>query len=331
MLQNTLGIDTSKDKLSAAYRDIRTRAVVWEREVPNTREGVNHLLARTPSDSTWVIEPTGRYSLLAVTMAQSVGRNVLMAPPRKAKKFLASIQDRAKTDPIDGKGLSLFGMSIPLQPYHLKSEPIDTLDQLLGARKGLALSRSRLSQQQRDLTSAKAREALVPAIEALTRQIKALDKEIARHSEQMEGFGCLAEILKVEGIGKVTAAAVASRLVARKFTHPDQFVAYVGLDVAVRDSGKHRGERRLTKQGDAELRRLLYLCAKASVRTKGSPFRAQYERELAKGLTKIGAYCAVARKMARLCWSLHKHGSVYDPTRVGRPLQKPEADVPETT
>ena len=36
--------------------------------------------------------------------------------------------------------------------------------------------------------------------------------------------------------------------------------------------------------GDAELRRLLYLCAQASVRTTGSPFAQQHERERAKGL-----------------------------------------------
>jgi transposase len=321
---NMLGIDTSKDKLAVALRDAQTRNLLWEREVPNTHEGIRCLLSSTSQETPWVIEPTGRHSLLAVQMAQACGRTVLMAPPRKAKFFLGSIQDRAKTDLIDGKGLSLFGLCVPLTTYPVKSEPIDTLDQLLKARKGLALARSSLTQQQRDLPSAVAREALAPAISALTGQIKALDKEIGSRIEQTQGFDCAKQILKVHGIGKVTAAAVTSRLVARKFTNPDQFVAYIGLDVAVRDSGKHHGQRRLTKQGDAELRRLLYLCAQASVRTNESPFRAQYERELAKGLPTTAALCAVARKMARLCWSLHKHGTHYDPARVGQPVtQKP--------
>jgi transposase len=324
-----LGIDTSKDKLVVALRDGQSRRLLWEREVPNSTEGVNRLLALTPKETPWVIEPTGRHSLLAVQMAQACGRTVLMAPPRKAKFFLGSIQDRAKTDPIDGKGLSLFGLCVPLTTYPVKSEPIDTLDQLLKARKGLALARSSLTQQQRDLPSAVAQEALAPAISALTSQIKAIDKEIGSRTEQTEGFNCAKQIRKVHGIGKVTAAAVTSRLVARRFTHPDQFVAYVGLDVAVRDSGRHHGQRRLTKQGDAELRRLLYLCAQASVRTKDSPFRAQYERELAKGLPTTAALCAVARKMARLCWSLHKHGTTYDPSRVGQAITKKPNEADE--
>ena len=72
----------------------------------------------------------------------------------------------------------------------------------------------------------------------------------------------------------------------------------------------------MTHQGDAELRRLLFCCAKSSLRAKDSPFKAQYEREIAKGLSATAALCAVARKMAKLCWSLHKHNATYDPDRV---------------
>ena len=72
----------------------------------------------------------------------------------------------------------------------------------------------------------------------------------------------------------------------------------------------------MTKQGDAELRRLLYLCAKSSLRAKGSPFKDQYEREKAKGLSNKAALCAVARKMAKVCWSIVQHSTEYDPDRV---------------
>ena len=81
-------------------------------------------------------------------------------------------------------------------------------------------------------------------------------------------------------------------------------------------SGRRKGERGLTRQGGAELRRLLYLCAKSSLRAKGSPFKQQYEREKAKGLSNKAALCALARKMAKLCWSIVQHGTEYDPNRV---------------
>ena len=41
----------------------------------------------------------------------------------------------------------------------------------------------------------------------------------------------------------------------------DAFVAFASLDPRPDDSGQHRGKRRLSKRGPAELRRLLYLAA----------------------------------------------------------------------
>ena len=48
-----------------------------------------------------------------------------------------------------------------------------------------------------------------------------------------------------------------------------------------------------------------------------NPFKQQYEREKAKGLT-MGALCVVARKLARTCWSLERHGTRYEGARVNR-------------
>ena len=143
-----------------------------------------------------------------------------------------------------------------------------------------------------------------------------MDKQIAQLTAQHEEFSIATELRKVPGIGPVTAATLASRLAARPFSHSDAFVAYCGLDVGVRQSGKKNGQTGLTKQGDGELRRLLYLAAQANLKAKTSPFKAQYERERAKGLSTTAAMCAVARKLARLAWSLHKHGTAYDPQRV---------------
>jgi len=271
-------------------------------------------LKKAPSEAPWVIEPTGRYSTRVVVQAQEAGRNVLLAPPRKAKSFLASIQSRAKTDKLDGKGLALYGLSQPLAPYPVKEAAVDKIDQLLSARKGLSNSCSRLQQQAKELPEA--RETLLAAIADLKTKIKSLDKELATLTAQEAKMAVAKQLRKVHGIGAVTATAVASRLAAKSFAHPDQFVAYVGLDIDIRDSGKSKGTRGLTHQGDAELRRLLYCCAQSSLRAKDSPFKKQYDRERAKGLSSTAALCAVARKMAKLCWSLHKHNGVYDPDRV---------------
>jgi hypothetical protein len=117
------------------------------------------------------------------------------------------------------------------------------------------------------------------------------------------------ELQQVPGSGPVIAATLVARWTACSFGHSDEFVASCGLDVRVRQSRKKSGPLGLSQQGEAELRRLLYLAAQASLRAKDSPFKAQYERQRQKGLSSTAALCAVARHIARLSWSLVTHGT----------------------
>jgi transposase len=308
-----LGIDVSKEQLTCALLEPHSKRLLWEGTVPNSAAGIARLLAQTPPTAPWVLEPTGPYSGPVARQARAAGRCVLLAVPRRAHHFLQSLPQRAKTDRLDSRGLSLYALSVTLPDYPLPTPATERLQQLLTVRKTLSADLARYQQQCQVLPLG--RQLLGPVIAATRAQIKALDRQIDAAQEQ---FPLIARLHKVHGIGRVTAAQVAARLATSDFNHPDQFVSFIGLDIRVRQSGKRKGHEGLSKHGDAELRRLFYLCAQASLRAKDSPFAAQYERELGKGLSKTAALCSVARKMARLCWSLAHHGSEYDPERVYR-------------
>lgn len=312
-----LGIDVSKDVLACSL--VGGPSEHWHRTVPNTRAGIAQLLQATDATIPWVVEPTGRFSQLVVRTAQEAGRAVLQAEPKRARAFLQSVFPRAKTDRVDSYGLAQYAQAVTLRPFPQKSETVEQIEQLLAARSGIGRSLSQLRQQRDSLPYA--REALEPAITELARQRDALDRQIAEARHQCDDLSDLtSRFMAVPGIGPVTASAVAACLSTRTFGHPDQFVAYIGLDIQVADSGQRQGRRRLSKRGHAELRRLLYLAAMANGRSRDpeNPFAAQYARELGKGLPKPGALCAVARKLARTCWSLHKHRTDYDPKRVNQ-------------
>lgn len=313
-----LGIDVSKEQLHCALLDPHTQQLQWEDTVPNTAIGIHALLTRTPAHAAWVVEPTGRYSAQVVSQAQAAGRQVLLAPPKPANAFLRALQPRVKTDRLDGQGLARYALAMPIHPYPRKSAAVEQIEQLLAARHGISQSLTRLRQQRRELPAAA--EPLEAALQALEAQQTAVDRQVRTVVAESELAGDVARLHGVPGIGLVTATAVAACLQTRTFAHPDQFVAYVGLDVRVRDSGQRQGQRRLSKQGDAELRRLLYCCAQATVRSRdpANAFRQQYERERAKGRSTTAAACVVARKLARTCWSLVAHQTTYDPDRVQR-------------
>jgi len=330
-----LGIDVSKDNLVCALVQSGTHKTVWRDSYPNTVSGVNQLLRRLNATTSLVVEPTGRYSDLVVRLATEKGKTVLLAPPRRAKSFLESIQSRAKTDPLDGRGLGMFALSQPLRLFQPKSTAVEQVEQLLSARKGLSRTLAALEMQHKELPHAAAR--LEPVIAAIKEQKAALDKQIAtltqgnRSVPALPEFAIARSLDAVPGIGPVVAAAVAARLNSKQFAHPDAFVAYIGLDVTVRQSGKRSGQRGLTKQGDAELRRLLYLSAQANLRCKdpNNPFKRQYQRELDKGMKTTAALCAVARKLAKLCWSLHRYGTTYDAQRVLEQPTRAKKVLPE--
>jgi len=313
-----LSLDVSKDNLVATYDDRGPRPR-QRFTVPNTPAGVRKLLARTPTECCWVLEPTGRYSNLAVDQARAAGRDVLLAEPRRTKAFLQSSHVRAKNDPLDSDGINDYAEARPLPLYPRPTPTLEQTQQLLAARRGLSQSLSRLRQQSRELPLAAAH--LAPACEQLQQQLAAIDQQLQAlvdAPEHAAELGAVPRLDGVPGIGTVTAAAVNACLQRCAFSHPDQFVAYVGLDITVRESGKKKGKREVSQRGDAELRRLLYLAAQSNLRCKQSPFKDQYAREKAKGLTHTGAVCAVARKLAKVCWSLVKHGGEYAAERVGQ-------------
>lgn len=111
-----------------------------------------------------------------------------------------------------------------------------------------------------------------------------------------------------------------------EFTSSDAFLAFVGLDLRVRDSGKHKGERKLSKRGDPEARKLLYMAALTACQQPGpfSEFRARY---LEAGRSKTEAAVIVARKLARVAWAVYTKQQPYDEQRV---LNQPSKD-PKTS
>ena len=86
-------------------------------------------------------------------------------------------------------------------------------------------------------------------------RVKAL---VEASPERQQNF---TRLCTISGVGSVVGAALVNALERVPVKSADAFVAFTGLDPRPDDSGQHRGKRRLSKRGPAELRRLLYLAA----------------------------------------------------------------------
>jgi len=130
----------------------------------------------------------------------------------------------------------------------------------------------------------------------------------------------------VPEFGKKTVAVLRAELgEVQRFQRTDQVVAYAGLDLEVKQSGKWKGQTKLSKRGSGLLRRILYMAAVRCTRLKTSAFGAYYHRLIARGMKGREAMVAVMRKMLTVAYQFLRTEQMYDPTKVcaGSGLQFP--------
>jgi transposase len=131
-----------------------------------------------------------------------------------------------------------------------------------------------------------------------------LEKEIDKLLETDAGVKGLQSVPE---FGRKTVAVLRAELgdVAR-FERRDQVVAYAGLDIEVKESGKWKGQAKLSKRGSGRLRRILYLAAVRCTRRADSAFGAYYHRLVDRGMKARDALMAVMRKMLIVAYRLLK-------------------------
>jgi transposase len=141
---------------------------------------------------------------------------------------------------------------------------------------------------------------------AFAKAVAAIDKAILRRLKEEPELARHADMLKdIPGIGPVVSAALATLLSRHPFASADAAVAFVGLDPRPRESGTWRGQRKLSKRGPTEIRRLLYVAAMTTARNVA--MRGEIDRHKAKGLSATAIYNIIARKLLRTAWSMLKH------------------------
>jgi hypothetical protein len=86
-------------------------------------------------------------------------------------------------------------------------------------------------------------------------------------------------LLSVAGVGPLTAAASLAAFKHVPFEHKDAFVAYIGNDLVVEESGQSRGRRHVSSCGDRTLRSL-FVVAGARPHVDGSGANTMKSRSL---------------------------------------------------
>lgn len=141
--------------------------------------------------------------------------------------------------------------------------------------------------------------------------------ELLRHSRD---YQLLRQIPGIGPINALTIIAEAGDL--RRFHHHRQLLKFCGLDLSTQQSGQYRGQTRLSKFGNARLRRTLWIAGQVAIRQRENGFRHKFERYIAKNRDnpdlRRKAMTAITAKMARVVHAVVKSGSDYRPFIEGR-------------
>jgi transposase len=309
-----LGIDIAKLKFDVALlREGKYKCAVFK----NNTEGFEDLLKwlnkhGTPS-SYACLEATGIYGDALSRYLVDKGFKVSVANPARIKRFAQSELSRTKTDKADAKLIARFCLAMnppvwqPLPPH------VQTLQAWV---KRLEALQSMYQEEHNRLEVSP--EMIQPCIrevcEALSKKIEKVKKKIRDHIDQSPDLSAQKDLLEsIPGVGEATIAHLLSFLgTPQRFKNAKQLAAFVGLNPKHHESGSSvRGRSRLSKTGDANLRKALYMpaiCAK-----KHNPIIKVFCQRLEKsGKPPMVIIGAAMRKLLHLMYGVLKSGKRFD-------------------
>lgn len=305
-----IGVDVASKHLDAAVYG--STSVV---RFANTDAGVAKWLRTLPSGTVIALESTGRYHERLAFAAHAKGLVVYLLNPRDVRHYARAMGMRGKTDRLDAQILARYAAHerTELRPWVPPSPELRRLHELVSRRGTLVKHQGAIKQSLLDCDEL--RTSMKPLLTQFTKLIDAIDTQIAQAAQALnldsEGFE---RITSVPGIGLLSGSVLLGLFQRLAQRSADAVIAFLGLDPRPMDSGQKVGQRRLSKRGPAEWRRLLFNAAMSASRTNA--WKSHYERERAKGLPRTAALNVLARKMVRVAFGLFKSNQHFDATKI---------------
>lgn len=299
-----IGVDVAKNELVIYHQDHDRLETI-----ANTSPAIKRWLKTLSDKSAIAIEATNTFHVLFADLAYAAGCDLYIVDGYALSHYRKGVKIRAKTDAIDARLLARY---LKNEGHNLQcwTPPPALYRQLLS----LFRKRAALVQARTRLTQSWSNEpALKAAFSGQLCSMKKLEVQVERMIRGLvEKAGLMGEVkrcMAVEGIGFLTAARLLASYQRGQFSGGDAFIAFLGMDLRVAQSGQTKGLSKLTKRGDPEARRLLHNAAMSARRTKAwKPF---YEAQRARGFSTTQALVMLSRKLARVAFALLKNQGEY--------------------
>jgi transposase len=315
MMLPTLGIDISKDSF---HVELSINDKLRHRRFANRKEGFADLSAWLSKHKTTAVhaclEATGAYSEALAIYLHQQGHTVSVVNPAQIKAFGQSELLRNKDDRPDAGLIRRFcekqrpvAWTPPPAHFHELQALTRHLENLLETRQQ-QLNRLQTATTAKVVASLR---QLVAHLEVeITRTEQQIDDHVDRHPDLKQQCHLLQSI---PGIGKRTATRLLAEIEdISQYKSARQVAAYAGLTPRNNRSGTIRGQTRLSKIGNARVRKALFL--PALVAKQHNPIVRSFCQRLARhGKNKMQLIGAAMRKLVHIAFGVLKSGKVFDP------------------
>lgn len=297
--QFIVGIDVAKAELVIHHQHDGTQSTL-----SNTKPEIKKWLKQQPANTALCVEATNVYHLDVVEMAYEKGFKVYIIDGFQLSNYRKSVGVRVKTDASDAALLARYleREGRELRPWTPPPAVYGKLQSLLRRRAALVTMRTALSQSWGNET------LLKTAFQSFAKQMDKLDLLVQKKlRELLREAGLHEQVARcqgIEGIGFLTATGLVMAFTRGTFASSDAFIAFLGMDLRISDSGEKTGRRRLTKRGCSEIRRLLHNAAMSASRM--AAWKEMYQGHLKKGRATTEALVILSRKLARVAFALMK-------------------------
>ncbi len=318
---DAVGIDVAKASLSICIHFTDGNEHV--RTIRNTDTDIStKLLPLLKScDAKIVMESTGHYHWLTALILYENGYDVYVVNPILASQYTIKNIRKVKNDPCDARGLSRMARVADNLP-----KPFNSTRNHLWMRKKLGLLSS-LSKQLQSMTASIA--SIKEAQEVLGNENSLIIDQLEQHIDDMKKTmddlekECVSESKKDEKtqreITLLTSIPGVSEFGATLAVHwfdkdkgnARSWIAYTGSDISVRESGSWKGRCRLTKRGNAFLRKRLFCCAWGAY-MHNPDFKKYYEKLRKQNRSHVETLVIIMRKIIRIMYVVLETGQPYD-------------------
>jgi transposase len=281
-----------------------------------------------------VLEATGSYWVALAVALHSAGYRVAVVNPAHVHNYAKSLPRRGKTDGLDARLLTQFGLERQLESWTPPPAVYHELRQRLVARDGLLTMRQQARNQMHALEQWPVRVAAVhqqmgQLIESLDEQLRVLEKAIEEVLRDGAWAASAAHLQSIPGLGLVTAAWLLVGTVNFTTCASAQAAAhYAGLAPIERQSGTSvRGRPSIGHGGNKRMRSALYMATLSAARYN-PVIKRFYTRLREAGKPAKVARCAAARKLMHLAFAVVTKQQDFDPSFQKLPASvSPELEI----